>query len=455
MHASEYAAFAARGGVTSLRKCSIFIDLTLLLRKKGPECLKLFKSIHKHCTLHLTKDYSERMFHLVDSTQYQSFFSDAMYGYLKDSWSLLPTLDICKVYGLPETYGRFSLHKGKKVFATGNETEALRHILNRRKGDILLVTDEGIYLIKETMFARFARKFGKMEQGDSYAVPSPAERKCYYGTNGSVYPVAGILNAEGREGVLFQSGNHVLKCYYDGLTRQKEKKLAQLMGRRDKKGDYLWPQTLLRATPLGQIAGFVMDRAEFECSIDDLLCGYELSDFDRWLLAANFTAQVLYLYLFDIQIGDYNRGNFGVQDNFHISFMDIDSYIVGRLGTETRSSNRIRFCPDRRRKSDVILADYYYLHATVFYLLTNGRWPYYFEEAQGPGTYILGDEVSCSPNITAIFHSMPADLRRYFSMILDKQTMKDPFELYEQLLKAKAHYENKQEANPPTNTHMT
>ena len=47
----------------------------------------------------------------------------------------------------------------------------------------------------------------------------------------------------------------------------------------------------------------------------------------RWKTAVSFLAQVLYLYIHGIQVGDYNFNNFSITNECQVVFMDMDSYI--------------------------------------------------------------------------------------------------------------------------------
>lgn len=454
MNDPNYSIYLQRGDFKSLRGYDVVIDVTLLLRDKSVECLNAFRGLGTACRFHVTKDFRDRVFRLTDSIQYQSLCSGRMVKTLLAAWECMEKLNTAASSKSQTAYRLFKMQTGKKVFATGNETEALRHILNDRKGDILLVTDEQIMLIREKKFRDVAKRYGNMEPVKYNGVSDPTGHVEYCDENGGNVPVDGVLSADGSEGVLFQSGSQVLKCYYDRVPRYKSDKLRRMMEFAEEKPDFTWPKGLVfenddfqKLFGVGTFSGFLMDYISFKCSMKEL-CGYKRTAFDRWQLAANFTAQVLYLYLHDIQLGDYNQDNFGIQDDLKITFMDVDSYIVGQWGTQVRAQSRIPYQADYTKKADVIQADYYYLHATVFSLLTDFCWPYYFAEENAAGTYVLHGDHARTDNVETQRKDMPYGLRQYFARVLDHRKLGDPFELYERLWLAKDAYQNDREQYP-------
>ena len=147
----------------------------------------------------------------------------------------------------------------------------------------------------------------------------------------------------------------------------------------------------------------------------------------RWKIGINFLASVLYLYLHGIQIGDYNFNNFGITDDCKIVFMDVDSYIYGIYGTQMHGRQQLPFVPDYTNRASVIQADYFLLNSMVFWILSDGIWPYYYDEDSG--RTVCRIKISSAKEFHNIMKQFPTKLREYFKDLFEKGRCEDPFEL--------------------------
>ena len=147
----------------------------------------------------------------------------------------------------------------------------------------------------------------------------------------------------------------------------------------------------------------------------------------RWKIGISFLGSVLYLYVHGIQIGDYNFNNFGITDDCEVVFMDVDSYVYGVYGTQMHGRQQLPFVPDYSKRSSIIQADYLLLDSMVFWILSDGIWPYYYDEDSG--RTVCRIELSSSKEFHETMKKFPLRLREYYKNHFKEGVVEDPFEL--------------------------
>ena len=425
------------------------IDFTALLRLKAKEALIQLSTIprSKCCWYVIPKLESqiESLFEIGADSSDIFFLTDKMMDSLEGSWDIFSNNplhladDVATAYDFVqklEGYGKES------CLVTGNETEAWRHILNRNHGHIILITDEEIYYLPEPCFDQLYMEENTMLPVSKLNIKNDFCNKCRT-ISGEVIEYEDILSDASAEGTLFlaQNGKSVVKIFHDEITDQKLKKIKELMSFPDKKESFAWPLEFVYSCTGNSIIpiGFRMSRMKSDFSLEEVFTleidGQPISEHARWKIASSLLAQVLFLYIHGIQVGDFNPNNFCVTNNCDVALMDMDSYVLGRLGTQMKGRQAMPFAVDYSSKKDVIKADYVYLVSMIFEILTDGYWPFFFNEDTGLGEYKFSEDESINEAYKNTLNIIPNDLRKYFSKVLERQILVDPFELYFLLLK--------------------
>lgn len=446
----EYQILKQRKGYEYLVNRQVVIDPTLLMRKMTAQCVSELMKLGDKVRWKVIDGFHSQASSILKSIELQSIFTDTtVLGFIKGH-ERLSTLKLEQCGNFSSSYNLFLSLSGEKIFATGNETEAIRHILSKQKGHLLLVTDQEMLLIRDRRFPAFRAQYCVMEQYDPIKIPDYAEATQLYDLNKRTYPLENILSSSGAEGPVLTSGDQLIKCYYGSTTvdRQLPRKLQalselhRLLELQGLETQFAFPRKLLYLKSGSGFVGFLMDRMEFVGAPDDILCKYRTKPYDRWQMAINLTSQVLFLHLRDIQPVDYNWNNFGVRKDLHMVFMDTDSYVVGTCGTKGHSPKTIPFQADFSEKADLITLEYLYLHAAIFFILTNCRWPFTPAEKGKPSQYILNPGVKLKSGTEQLHQDLPLPLRHYFQDVLGKQQIRDPFELYHLLMRLRSYYEH-------------
>jgi hypothetical protein len=428
----------------------VVIDPMLLVRKMTPQCISEFLKLGSKVHWRIIDGFHSQTHCFLESGYiFQSLFTDVtLKSFCNEYDRFFDTVSVKSSGNYSSSYQLFLALSGDKVFATGNETEAIRHILSRRKGDILLVTDQEILLIRHHQFDKFRTMFCMMKPFEAKKIPDYAEAHQLYDSDKKAHPLGDILSSSGAEGPVLTSGDQLIKCYYgpvDTHLPEKLDALVHLFRELELQGletEFAFPRKLLYLRKNSGFVGFLMDRLQYIASPDDVLCKYRFSRFERWQLALNLTSQVLFLHLRDIQPVDYNWNNFGVNKDLHLVFMDTDSYVVGNFGTKGQSPQPVCFQADFSKKEDLIRLDYLYLHAAVFFLLTNCRWPFTAPEHGKPSQYILNPKAGLNMDTDRLLQDLPLPLRHYFQDIMGQQQVRDPAELYYLLMRLRSFYEH-------------
>ncbi len=421
------------------------IDFTSLLRGKGLYVFsQLSKVLPSKCCWYIIPDFEKQIDMLLeeDSDSNNIYFNtDDMLDSLEASWDFFSKLPLHYGDNVPVAYEFFkklSAQEMRCCLITGNETEAWRHILGKQKGDILLVTDMGTYYFKEEMFSGLIRDYGTMETPVYHHVADDETNKCRTEHN-EIITYEDILSDNGAEGMLYSAcqGKTAIKIYEGKMSNVKEQKLIELISFSDEKEHFAWPQEFVyhvnkKEDP--RPMGFTMEVMDYYCSLNELFCRVT-SEHNRWKVAASFMSSVLFLHLHGIQIGDYNFNNFYVTAKGDVVFFDMDSYVIGTMGTEVRGNQPISFQPDYTSRKDVIKADYVNLASMVFCILMDGEWPFYYNEDTGQSEYIFLNGRAGNEETQQAFDQMPLPLKKYFTGIFDvsdfeKQAIGDLFELY-------------------------
>lgn len=88
---------------------------------------------------------------------------------------------------------------------------------------------------------------------------------------------------------------------------------------------------------------------------------------------------------------------------------------------------QLPFVPDYSKRSSIIQADYLLLDSMVFWILSDGIWPYYYDEDSG--RTVCRIELSSSKEFHETMKKFPLRLREYYKNHFKKGVVEDPFEL--------------------------
>lgn len=428
---------------------NFILDFTALLRAKADFTLRQLAEIPRSrgCWYVIPKFESQidALLETGSGSNAIFFYTDRMLDSLEACWEAYSSLPV----HLGDDVSSASLFFQKLVkdgkescLVTGNETEAWRHILGRKRGHILLITDEEAYYIPEVRFPDLMADGGRMLPETGVPIQGLSGNLCRT-DDGKTIKFEDILSDTSAEGTLFLAGRgkNVVKIFQDQVGNRKLEKLRTLLAFPDRKENLAWPEGLVY--PVSDDGnpdpvGFIMPRMRYEFLLEEIFTlevDHEpISDHARWKIAVSLLAQVLFLYLHGIQVGDYNPNNFCVTENCDVILMDMDSYVIGQRGTQMKGGQAIPFSVDYSRRKDVIKADYVYLTGTVFSIITDGYWPFFYNEDTGLGEYRFTEDENLTQEYKNALEQIPEGLKNYFSKVLERQEITDPFELYFLLL---------------------
>lgn len=437
--------------INSIGRMHFVIDFSIMLRKNAYEILSLFKKLpNTRCCFYVSKLFDKQITQLVDDKE-SGFCTLEMLENIMLAWEIYSCLALHTLDDNLSSYEFFQKlsHDGHmSCLVTGNETEAWRHILSNKEGSVLLITDESSYFFLEEAFVYFSQKYGHIESftfrdiqddGSSGKCETSAVEKAFViFRKKHIIQYTGIVNSGGAEGVIYKINEPgiAVKAFFQSVSDQKIKKIESLIAFRERKENFAWPIEFVYSTNHAEKSpiGFTMPLFENIRPLEELYNLDIATDRHRWKIAVSFLAQVLYLYLHGIQIGDYNTNNFSIDlSDCKVIFMDMDSYVYEQYGTQVHGRQRLPFSPDYSKHFDIIQADYLLLNSMVFQILADGLWPYYYDED-------LGKTVSRKhindKNFQDVLKGFPSELRRYYNRLFKKGDCPDPFELLFVLLEA-------------------
>lgn len=427
---------------------SFCIDFTFLLRKKASLLLDMIAGDFnkKDNQFYIVSDFNNHLNNLINDRIKQCFFSDAMSDCFHEAYPKFIYLEPYLKYGghYPTAYKMLSaLQRSEShdtCLVTGNETEFFRLLLAGEYTALLLVTDNDIYYVNPSS-ANILHKYYSTMKGSNVVKINPIESKTMYSCDDcdSHFSVTadGIISLSGAEADLLSAGNNAIKRFRNSISRDKIEKIKWLIAFKEKKPLFSWPSYMLTdEQPFSKNynlpVGYLMDKMNCSLSWEEIF-SYESSYHDRWEISAGLLFNVLYLYIYGIQVGDYNNNNFAINENLNVIMMDTDSFVIENYPSRHKSVDPIDFQADYSKKLDTINADYVYLAATVFCMLTDGRWPYRVYDGDDRPSYIMNRDLMMHNSIEYAEH-IPSKLIKYFNDVLGNHTCCDPFELLNILL---------------------
>lgn len=337
-------------------------------------------------------------------------------------------------------------------FMTGNETEAWRHILLKKPGNILLVTDDGSYFFAENSFSHLSEQYDRIEaftyrdihdDGSSGKCETATIEKSFlFFHKNHTIQYTGVVNSDGAEGIIYKTNEPqiAVKAFCQSVSDQKIKKLESLIAFQEKKENFAWPIEFVYSSDhtYTDPIGFTMPFFNAIRPLEELQYLDVVTDRHRWKVAVSFLAQVLYLYLHGIQIGDYNANNFYITDECKVVLMDMDSYVYNKYGTQVHGRQPLSFSPDYTRRSSIIEADYLLLNCMVFQILADGLWPYFYDEDLGQTVCRMS--IKGETDFQNVISKFPVNLKVYYKKLFEKGIWMDPFELLFVLLDAENYF---------------
>ena len=430
--------------INSINGMHMVIDFSTVLRKSATEVLAHFKEISKSkCCFYVSKNFDKQILHLIDNSE-TGFCTEKFLSSMKSAWEQYTDLSlhsIDKNISSYEFFKQLSENGQVSCLLTGNETEAWRHILGRNRGNILLVTDVCSYYFMEESFSYLSEQYGSIEafayktiadDGGSGKCETVSEKDTFsFLKKRTVIQYTDIISGNGAEGIVYKTDQPeiAVKVFYNSVSKQKIKKLEYLMAFEEKKENIAWPIEFVYSYKhfYAEPIGFTMPIFSDIRPLEELQFLDKVTNRHRWKIAVNFLTQILYLYIHNIQIGDYNFNNFSITDACEVILMDMDSYIYGIYGTEVYGRQTLPFILDYSKRSGLIQADYILLHCMIFWILSDGVWPYYYDEDIG-GT-ICRITIQEEVEFHNILNGFPSALSNYYKLLFTKGIYKEPFEL--------------------------
>lgn len=444
--------------INSVNQMHFVIDFSTMLRERAAEVLNHLKGLPRsRCCFYVDSQFDKQITQLVGDKE-SGFCTEKMLGSIMPAW---------------EEYSQMSLHQfGKDAISyvffqqlsrnnqvccliTGNETEAWQHILNERRGNVLLITDSCSYFFVEgTAFHHLSEKYGHIEPFTYIDVlDDGSSGKCELATldkhllffkKRHTIRYTEVLNSDGAEGTIYNTDERdvAVKVFNRKVSEQKLKKLECLFAFEEKKENFAWPIEFVYShnRECFYPIGFTMplySGTEFN-PLEEFIYLDIVTNRHRWKVAISFLSQVLYLYIHGIQVGDYNFNNFSITDECQVVFMDMDSYIYGIYGTQVHGRQPLPFVPDYTNRSSMIKTDYFLLNSMVFWILSDGLWPYYYDEDRGQT--ICRIDIKEEKDMKEAMDKFPKTLRGYYKTLFKKEMCTDPFRLLFILLETEGYF---------------
>lgn len=432
--------------VNSVDRMHIVIDFTAVMRSSAAEVFRGLRGLSRSCCFfYVSKLFDKHITQLVDDKE-SGFCDEVALNSIIPAWEEYSCLNLYTIEEDTNTYNFFKqlcCEGHTTCLLTGNETEAWKHILLEKHGNILLVTDRGAFFFVDSFYGFLKEKFGYIEayterkiddDGSSgMCETSTTKRNFFFFHKRHTLRYTDIISENGAEGVIYETDEPetAVKAFKRSVSEQKIKKLAYFIDMKEKKENFAWPMEFVYSvnhSNTGPI-GFTMHRFADVRPLEEIqyLELEVVTKRIRWKIGISFLASVLYLYMHGIQIGDYNFNNFGITDDCEVIFMDVDSYVYDMYGTQRHGRQKLPFVPDYSKRSSVILADYYLLNSVVFWILSDGIWPYYYDEDSG--RTVCRIELNSLDEFHEAMNGLPARLRDYYRKHFKNGVIEDPFEL--------------------------
>ena len=430
--------------INSMNRMHIVIDFSTVMRKKAVGILRYLKRFpESRCCFYVTKKFDKQITQLVDDEE-SGFCTKEILNCILSAWEEYSCLDLHPM-GDNVTSNDFlkqlSQNGHTTCLLTGNETEAWRHILGINDGSVLLVTDSCSYFFVEEAFKYLSRQYGFIEKFTNIKIHDDGmQGKCETATmeksfgffyKRHIIRYTEVLSGDGAEGVIYKTDDPeiAVKAFYNSVSVQKIKKLEYLIDFEEKKENFAWPLEFIYSIDhfYSEPIGFTMPLFSNIRPLEEITYLDKITNRHRWKIAINFLDSALYLYVHGIQIGDYNFNNFGITNDCKVIFMDIDSYVYGIYGTQTHGKQCLPFAPDYTNRSNVIQADYLLINCMIFWILSDGIWPYYYNEDMG--YTVCRITIDSEKEFHNILNKFPNGLRKYYKNLFIKGKCEDPFEL--------------------------
>ncbi len=430
--------------INSIDKMHIVIDFSTVMRSNAAELFHHLRGLSRsRCCFYVSKYFDKQVTQLIDDKE-SGFCSEMILNSIIPAWEEYSCLNLYTIDEKMSSYDFFVrlYQKGHtSCFLTGNETETWKHILGAIRGNVLLVTDVGSFFFIESSFDYLKKGFGCIEKNMDREIhddgssgkceTSTVEKTFLFFNRRHTLHYTEILSENGAEGIVYKTDEPevAVKAFNKSVSEQKIKKLEHLIGIEEKKENFAWPLEFVYSTNHNypEPIGFTMPLFTDVRPLEEIQYLDVVTNRIRWKIGISFLASVLYLYLHGIQIGDYNFNNFGITDDCKVVFMDVDSYIYGIYGTQMHGRQQLPFVPDYTNRASVIQADYFLLNSMVFWILSDGIWPYYYDEDSG--RTVCRIKISSAKEFHNIMKQFPTKLREYFKDLFEKGRCEDPFEL--------------------------
>lgn len=433
----------------------IVIDFSTVMRKNAARVLRHLKRLPRsRCCFYVAKNFDKQVTQVVEDKE-SGFCSEKILSSIIPVWEEYSCLYLYSMDDDVTSYDFFkqlSQNGHTTCLLTGNETEAWRHILGINNGSILLVTDACSYFFAEGTFRHLLEQYGFIEKFTNREIhddgslgkceTATMEKSFLFFNKRHTIHYTDVLSGDGAEGFIYKTDEPeiAVKAFNKSISEQKIKKLEYLIGFEEKKENFAWPVEFIYSANHSYLEpiGFTMPLFSNIRPLEEIQYLDKMTNRHRWKIAINFLASALYLYVHGIQIGDYNFSNFGITDDCKVIFMDIDSYVYGIYGTQTHGRQCLPFVPDYTNRYNVIQADYLLLNCMVFWILSDGIWPYYYDEDRG--YTVCRITIGSAKEFHDTLNKFPYGLRKYYETLFEKGKCVDPFELLFNLFDAEKYF---------------
>lgn len=429
--------------INSMDKMHIVIDFSTVMRSNAADIFHWLRSLSRsRCCFYVSEKFDKQITQLIDDKE-TGFCSETALNSILPAWEEYSNLYLHTIDESTTPYAFFQQlsHNGYTTcLLTGNETEAWKHILTSSIGNVLLVTDSGSYFFVDSFFSKLQREFGSIEINTDRAIPEDNSGMCETSTMEKTFlffskrhtiNFTDIISENGAEGIIYKTNEPeiAVKSFYQSVSLQKIKKLKHFIKITERLDNFAWPLEFTYSTnhSYSEPIGFTMPYFENIRPLEELQFLDKVSDRIRWKVAVSFLASTLFLYMHGIQIGDYNFNNFSITNDCRVVFMDVDSYVYGTYGTQVHGRQQLPFAPDYSKRYSIIKADYMLLNCMIFWILSDGIWPYYYNEDKGCS--ICRISIDSAKDFHDTLNRFPQKLKDYFQRLFLSGTCEDPFTL--------------------------
>lgn len=260
------------------------------------------------------------------------------------------------------------------LIVIGNETEAVRIILEGGQRDLILLEGNQLCVLRREDYPRIARELGKLERPELSKVIL-SEEPCFTNRAGIKIECFPFYYGRDTGNLIYEEKN---KPFLIKLSGEREK-LNWMLAHQPGLDTFAWPEkaVYMKKNKERCLAGYEMKKRYATLRMDEIF----IRDVDEKVylaLCLELLKNVLFLHMRGILVTDYNLDNFQIDGTNHLIMLDCIGYSVHDHIGHCRAPERqpLMEAPDYSNRTGAIQAEYADLRAVISYVLNDGIWPF-------------------------------------------------------------------------------